>query len=159
MDGIDSSTWAALGLTLTVVGLALSVLVWRRRGAASGLRAVAWSLLPAAAGLTKTLKLASEVVGSVTDYAAGLVFNPMVWLGIVLAGISVVLFVVSGAMRRRGVGSARPSRAERRKAAKDGDRAPDSALPAKRSSRKAEPAVQDEDMDDIEAILRKHGIQ
>jgi heme exporter protein D len=86
------------------------------------------------------------------------VFNPMVWLGIVLAGISVVLFVVSGAMRRRGVGSARPSRAERRKAAKDGDRAPDS-LPAKRSSRKAEPAVQDEDMDDIEAILRRHGIQ
>ena len=159
MDGIDSSTWAALGLTLTVVGLALSVLVWRRRGAASGLRAVAWSLLPAAAGLTRTLKLASEVAGSVADWATGLVFNPMVWLGIVLAGISVVLFVVSGAMRRRGVGSTRPSRAERRKAAKDGASASDPALPAKRSSRKAEPAVKDDDMDDIEAILRKHGIQ
>ena len=159
MDGIDSSTWAALGLTLTAVGLALSVLVWRRRGAASGLRAVAWSLLPAAAGMTRTLKLASEIVGSVTDWAAGLVFNPLVWLGIVLAGISVVLFVVSGAMRRRGVGSPSPSRAERRKAAKDGASASDPALPAKRSSRKAEPAVKDDDMDDIEAILRKHGIE
>jgi hypothetical protein len=153
VDGIDSSTWAALGLTLTTVGLALSVLVWRRRGAAAGLRAVAWSLLPAAAGLTRTLKLASEVVGSVVDWAAGLVFNPLVWLGIVLAGISVVLFVVSGAMRSRGVGSTRTSRP-----ATEGSES-EPALPAKRSSRKAEPAVKDDDMDDIEAILRKHGIQ
>jgi hypothetical protein len=153
VDGIDSSTWAALGLTLTAVGLALSVVVWRRRGAASGLRAVAWSLLPAAAGLTKTLKLASEVVGSVVDWAAGLVFNPLVWLGIVLAGISVVLFLVSGAMRSRGVGGASTSRTRTETSGAE------PALPAKRSSRKAEPAVKDEDMDDIEAILRKHGIQ
>jgi hypothetical protein len=101
--------------------------------------------------MTRTLKLASEVVGSVVDWATGLVFNPLVWLGIVLAGISVVLFVVSGAMRSRGVGSTRAPRAP---TASD-----PGALPAKRSSRKAEPAVKDEDMDDIEAILRKHGIQ
>jgi hypothetical protein len=101
--------------------------------------------------MTRTLKLASEIVGSVTDWATGLVFNPLVWLGIVLAGISVVLFVVSGAMRSRGVGST--------PATKDASGADAGALPAKRSSRKAEPAVKDEDMDDIEAILRKHGIQ
>ena len=57
MDSIDSSTWQAVGVTLSVVGLVLSALLWKRRGAATGLRAVAWSLLPAALGLTGTLRL------------------------------------------------------------------------------------------------------
>jgi hypothetical protein len=147
---IDSSTWQALGLTLTCIGLLLSVVAWRRRGPASGLRGVAWSLLPAAAGLTGTLRLLWEIGDSVASWAARLVFSPVVWLGIVLAGVSVVLFVVSAAMKSRGVGSRRPVGSQQH------DRG---ELPERGSSRKAEPAVQDQDMDDIEAILKKHGIQ
>lgn len=143
MDRIDSSTWQALGLTLTAVGLLLSVLLWRRRGPASGLRGIAWALLPAAAGLTGTLRLLWDVGDSVVGWAARLVFSPVVWAGIVLAGVSAVLFGVSGAMRARGVGARRTA----------------TELPAQRSRQKAEPAVQDKDMEDIEAILRKHGIQ
>jgi len=146
---IDSSTWQAFGLTLTAIGLLLSVLAWRRRGPASGLRGVAWSLLPAAAGLTGTLKLLWEIGDSVASWAVRLVFSPIVWAGIVLAGVSAVLFVVSAAMRSRGVG-ARPAAVK-----SEEDRA---ELP-RRDSGRARPAVQDEDMDDIEAILRKHGIQ
>jgi hypothetical protein len=129
------------------VGLVLSVLVGRRRGAAAGLRAAGWSLLPAAAGLTGTLRLIWEIGDSIVSWAVRLVFSPVVWLGIALAGASLVLFAVSAAMRARGVGSRQPSRAT-----------PDKALPRERSSKAAEPAVQDKDMDDIEAILRKHGI-
>jgi hypothetical protein len=147
---IDSSTWQALGLTLTGIGLLLSVLAWRRRGPASGLRGVAWSLLPAAAGLTGTLRLLWDIGDSVASWAARLVFSPVVWVGIVLAGVSAVLFVVSGSMRSRGVGARRPVGSRKRDHGE---------LPEQRSSRKAEPAVQDKDMDDIEAILRKHGIQ
>ncbi|MEO5711398.1 MAG: hypothetical protein ABIQ59_16440 [Nocardioidaceae bacterium] len=154
MDGIDSSTWQAIGLTLTVVGLLLSVLLWRRRGSASGLRGVAWALLPAAAGLTGTLRLLWQIGDSVVSWAVRLVFSPVVWAGIVLAGVSVVLFGVTGAMRARGAGRAKPAV----RSDQGGE-----ALPEKRSSRKAtsraEPAVKDSDMDDIEAILRKHGIQ
>jgi hypothetical protein len=151
VDGIDSSTWQALGLTLTVVGLLLSVLLWRRRGPASGLRCVAWALLPAAAGLTGTLRLVWEIGDSVASWGARLVFSPVVWAGIVLAGVSVVLFGVSAAMRSRGVGSTATRTPKAGKQAKE--------LPEQRSARKAEPAVKDDDMDDIEAILRKHGIQ
>ena len=151
MDGIDSSTWQALGVTLSVVGLLLSVLVWRRRGPASGLRAVAWSLLPAAAGLTGTLRLAWNLGDEVASWAVRLVFNPVVWAGIVLAGVSVVLFGVSAAMRNRGVGGGK----------KGGSK--EKSLPADRSTPPAPPATKgaadDDDMDDIEAILRKHGIQ
>ena len=156
MGSIDTSTWQALGLLLTVVGLVRSVLVWRRRGATAGLRGVAWSLLPAAAGLTGTLKLVWEIGDDIASWAARLVFSPVVWAGIVLAGVSVVLFGVSAAMRARGRGGA----AEDTGSAKAvGPTGADRQLPAKRSSRKAKPAVGDDDMDDIEAILRKHGIQ
>ncbi len=142
---VDATTWQALGLILTVLGLLLSILLWRRRGAASGLRGVAWSLLPVAAGLTGTLKLLWEIGDSIVSWATRLVFSPTVWVGIAVAGVSLMLFAVSAAMRARGVGAS-------------GAAAPAKQLPDKQSRRKAEPAVQDKDMDDIEAILRKHGI-
>jgi hypothetical protein len=152
VDAIDSSTWQALGVTLSLVGLLLSVLVWRRRGPASGLRAVAWSLLPAAAGLTGTLRLAWNLSDEVASWAVRLVFSPVVWAGLVLAGVSVVLFGVSAAMRSRSVGGRK----------KHGTK--EKSLPSERSTPVARPqaakgAADDDDMDDIEAILRKHGIQ
>ena len=154
----DATTWQALGVTLTVVGLLISVLVWRRRGAGSGLRGVAWSLLPAAAGFTGTLRLLWEIGDSVVQWATRLVFNPLMWFGIALAGVSVVLFAVSAAVRARRPSRSRPARASRRSpetaAAHDGT----GRLPSKPSRTPATPAPADDDMDDIEAILRKHGI-
>jgi hypothetical protein len=149
VNGIDSSTWQALGLALTVLGLLLSLLLWKRRGPASGVRGVAWALLPAAAGLTGTLRLIWEIGDSIVSWATRLVFSPVVWAGVALAGLSLALFAVSAAMRARGVGTTRS-------VASSGSTKP---LPQERSSRQAKPAVQDDDMDDIEAILRKHGIQ
>lgn len=146
MGGLDYTTWQALGLTLTVLGLALSVLVWRRRGATSGLRGVAWSLLPLAAALTGTLRLLWRIGDAVVDWALRLVFSPVVWLGVVLAGVSVALFGVTGFLRRRrGGGSVRAPERGRVSAGRAASPAP--ADPA-------EPALQD----DIEAILRRHGI-
>jgi hypothetical protein len=153
---IDATTWQALGLLLTLLGLLLSVVVWRRRGTVAGLRAVAWSLLPAAAGLTGTLKLIWQIGNDILSWAAHLVFSPVVWLGIVTAGVSLMLFALTAAMRARGVGAARNDKdAENDKDAKE--------LPTKRSAKPARrtgsPAMaDDDDMADIEAILRKHGI-
>lgn len=137
---IDATTWVVLGLTLTLLGLVVSAFVWRARGAGSGLRAVAWSLLPAAAGLTGVLRLLSDIAGSIGGWAVRLVFSPVVWLGIVLAGVSVLLYGVSAALRRRGAG---------RRAA---------GPPAVKAKPAGTTVARDDDMDDIEAILRKHGI-
>ena len=146
---MDATTWQAFGLTLTVVGLLLSLVAWRRRGPASGLRGVAWSLLPAAAGFTGTLKLVYDIGEGVVTWATRLVFSPVVWLGIVLAGVSVVLFGVSGAMRARGVGR------------KDKPQKDPKQVSSGRAAPPAKAAKSDdiEGMDDIEAILKKHGIQ
>lgn len=148
---MDNVSWLALAAALSLLGAVATVVLWRRRGAASGLRALAWTLLPGAAYLTGTLRLLGEVAGAVASWAAGLVFNPLMWLGISVAGVAVVLFGVSGSMRRRGVGTRNPGAGGRRavEQRKDGGASP----PARSSGQ--EP---DDDMADIEAILRKHGI-
>jgi hypothetical protein len=153
---LDSATWAALALVLTVVGAALSFLAWRRRGLASGLRGLAWTLVPVAAWLTGTLKLAGNIVDDVTNWAAKLVFSPSVWLGIVVAGLAVVLWFVSGAMLARGVGTRGVAGRDRAVAVPGQDRKQVPAAPA----RKQKGAKNDDldDMADIEAILKKHGI-
>ncbi len=145
MAPVDSATWQALGLTLTLLGLLASFLVWRRRGAASGVRTAGWALLPLAAAMTGTLRLGWEVASAVVDWAVRLVFSPLVWGGVLLAGVSVVLFVVSGLMRRRT--SARPPSST-----------PAAPAAAALGRDRGRPAVGDEDMADIEALLKKHGI-
>src|ERR1700755_487932 len=108
---IDSTTWAALALTLTIIGGALSWVAWKRRGLAAGVRGLAWTLIPIAAWLTGTLKLAVNILNDVTDWAARLVFSPAVWAGIIVAGASGALFLASSLMRARGIGAAeRPAK-------------------------------------------------
>ena len=150
MGGLDYTTWQALGLTLTLLGLVLSVVVWRRRGATAGLRGVAWSLLPLAAALTGTLRLLWRIGDATVDWALRLVFSPVVWVGVALAGVSVVLFVVTGFLRGRSAPPASRSKAR-------GEVTAERSAPPAAQGPGAAPA--DEGLeDDIEAILRRHGI-
>lgn len=166
---IDSSTWQALGLVLTVAGLLLSVVVWRRAGAGRGLRAIAWSLVPLAAGLTGLLRLGWEIVDSVLRWAVRLVFSPVVWLGIVVAVVALVLHVAGGVLVRR---SARTPATAGPAGSRGVAGGPEKALygapaatpepkagakPTRRPSKQQQDSLID-DQDDIEAILRKHGI-
>ena len=142
--GYDFVTWGAFACVLSALGGVLSWLAWRRRGLAAALRGLGWSVLPIAAWLTGTLHLVANLAGDVVSWAVGLVLSPVVWLGIVLAGVAAVLFGVSGAMRARGIGTRERKREQ---------------LPPQR--RAASPAGHDtglDGMDDIEAILKKHGI-
>lgn len=137
---VDEVTWAALTLTLTAMGAVWTWFAFRRRGVASGLRGAAITLLPPAAFLTGTLEMFTEIGSSVADWATSLVFSPVVWLGIVLAGLSVALFGVSGAVRAR-----QDSGAE--------ERSGELTAPRRSSA-----LAVDDDMAEIEAILRKRGI-
>ena len=146
---MDSVTWQALGLVLTLLGLGTSAFIWSRRGPARGLRAVAWSLLPLAAALTGTLRLAGDVTGAVTRWASRLVFDPLTWTGFVVAGVAVLLFVVSGRMLRRA-----PSR---KKSAPPAAGAA-SAAPAVGRGKPAGSGTGDPELDEIEQLLRRRGI-
>ena len=90
----------------------------------------------------------TEIVTEIGDWATHLVFNPVVWVGVVLAGVSVVLFVVARA--DAALASGRTSRRPGRQG----------ELPAAGPGRKASSgrSADDDDMAEIEALLRKRGI-
>jgi hypothetical protein len=149
---VDEATWAAFAATLTVLGLVWTWVSYRRRGVAGGMRALGFTLMPIAALLTGTLRMFTEIAGSVTDWATGLVLSPATWAGIGLAGTGVVLIVLAGVLRDRQLGRAT------RTAGRDATSTP--GLPEASSTRapRREPAV-DDDLADIEALLKKRGIE
>lgn len=151
-------------LAVTVVGIALSILVWRRRGARSGIRAIAWSLLPLAAYLTHALRLIGRLVSAIVQFATAFAFSPETWLGVILVAVVVVLFLVSGGMP---IARERKRRAERKRsaAAKSGSGSAaengasgggKASVPALRNHTAA-PADED-DLSDVRDILKRHGI-
>ena len=146
---MDEVTWAALAATLTLLGLAWTWFAFRRGDAAAGLRALGVTMLPVAAWLTGTLEMFTEIAGSVTDWATSLVFNPLTWGGIGLAGSGVALIVLSGILRdRQRAGGNDPAPRTRR------------PLPEASSTRgSGSKAIVDDDLADIEDILKRRGIK
>ncbi len=147
-EQVDEVTWGALALTLTVLGVLYTWWAARHRGAASATRGAAFTLLPAAAWLTGTLEMFTEIAGSVSDWATHLVLSPVVWSGIGLAGLSVALFLVAGFLAGR--------QGSREKQVRGSSTA--GALPPAGRGKAQQQAPLDDDMADIEALLRKRGI-
>jgi hypothetical protein len=177
MSTYDQIVSLPLCAGLTGLGLVLSYFVMRRRGLGSGLRAAAWSLLPLAAYLTGSIKMFWKIGVAIADFAKGFVFSTEVWAGIAVAGLAALLFVVSGPLRRRrgkrgqrgqdqqAVGAATTraagttTTAGREIAPRTASVAttPSAQTPAK--ARKGKNAADDDDdLGDVEDILRRHGI-
>src|SRR3954462_14951741 len=100
----DSAAWGALAFALSILLGVGTFFRWRARGLAAGLRGASWTILLVAAWLTGVLELAFDIGDSVGHWAVHLVFSPVVWLGIVLAGISAVLFGASALLGNRAAG-------------------------------------------------------
>ncbi|MCD4526113.1 hypothetical protein [Nocardioides sp. cx-173] len=143
---MDDVTWAALAMVLTALGAVWTWFAYQRRGLPAALKGAGLTLLPLAAYLTKTLKMLTRIGDAVADWATSLVFSPLVWAGVVLAGLGVVLFGAGRALERRS-GDQAPRRDRRRELPKS----PGAAAPGK-------PAI-DDDLAEIEALLRKRGIE
>ena len=164
MTVFDQVAWLPLCAGLTVLGLIISWLVGRRRGWGAGLRGVAWSLLPVAAYLIGIIELLWQISSSVARWAAGFVISLTAWAGIAVIGLSIVLFIVSGVIRRRA-----PARSTK-KAAKSADASgpvsvtsgsrgqTSSSAPAS-SSAGSSASSGDDEFAEIEEILRRRGIQ
>ncbi len=159
MGSFDTITWQALTLILTLAGLVGTVLFWRLRGPVAGLRMLAVAMLPAAAYLTGTMRLIWEIGDAMVSWALRLTFSPTMWLGVSIAVVAVAVFSVAGMLGRRGVG--RPARAHEEALPGTVSRQP--AKPPRTSkepkpSSKAGAQSGDDDMSDIEEILKRHGI-
>jgi hypothetical protein len=147
--------WLPLCGGLTLLGLIASWVVWRRRGVAPALRWVAWSLLPMAAYLTHAVRMLWQIGTAIGDFAASFIFSPQVWSGVALAGLAIVLFVVSGTMRGRARKPGAPGADGPARSASQPAGAP--AGKALKPAKSKAPAA-DDDLGDVADILRRHGI-
>src|ERR1700729_1987499 len=173
MSTYDKIAWLPLCGGLTGLGLVLSYIAMRRRGLGAGLRGAAWALLPLAAYLTGAIEMFWKMGAAIGDFAKGFVFSAQVWAGIAGAGLAVVLFVVSGPLRRRGqdkrqdekavgtrTGAAAPGRELSTRTGPTAATAPaKTPVKAPAKARRGGPAAEDDDgLGDVEDILRRHGI-
>ena len=150
--------WLPLTGGLALLGFIASWFAWRRRGIAAGLRGVAWSLLPLAAYLIGAIELIWRFGTAIASFASSFVFSPRVWAGVIVAGVSLVLFVVSGRLRGRRRGK-KEAEGKSQPGALPARTTPAASQPAKLPAAKRKAAVpMDDDMKDVEQILRKHGI-
>jgi hypothetical protein len=145
---MDNASWGALALALCVVAGIWTWYAFRHRGFAAGVRGIALTIIPIAAYLTHTLRMFGRIGSAISDWAAGFVFNPGVWIGVILGGVAVLLFVVSYKL---------PG-GSREKAAVEGGETKKAVKRSRGSSDGGAGDALGDDLDDIQAILRKHGI-
>jgi hypothetical protein len=149
-------------LALTAAGLVAAWGRWRRKSPRAGVRMLAWAVLPMAFYLTGLADLAERIGSAFVKFGASFAFSPKTWLGVVIAGVAVLLLLISGGLPKV------PGRKGGRKAVKQDGSAPEAAARDKSSGPQAittgtgrtrkQAAAADDDMADVEAILRRRGI-
>jgi hypothetical protein len=145
---VNDVSWGALALSLSILGGIYTWWALRSRGITAAVRAAGFTLLPLAAWMTGLLQVFGDIGTSLAHWLTRLVFSPTVWLGMIIGFVAVVLIGGANAVSRRMPGD-RLDRGTRRSAAA----APKAVTPAV----KRDPLIDDE-MAEIQAILKKRGI-
>jgi len=141
---------------LTLLGLLLAILAGRRGNKGRLLQGIGLALAPIALYLSGLLSLLWNGVVAVVRWASRVVLSPPVWAGLGLLALCLVLWVVGGFVARRTPRRTRTDRAGTTARA---------AAPAAVAGRKGvtpaarQPAAQDDDMAEIEALLKSRGIK
>lgn len=148
-----------LAIGLTVLGAVVTGVAWRRGHRGRVVQGVGLTLAPAGLYLSGLLALLWDGALAVGGWAMRLVYTPTVWAGLSLLLVCLVLWVVGGVVARRA--PARP-RAVTRRSRSDSAREERTAVaprtaPAAPARRTAEPV--DDEMAEIEALLKKRGIE
>ncbi|MFI6001109.1 hypothetical protein ACIA98_11880 [Streptomyces sp. NPDC051366] len=149
---------------VSAAGLGVAAVTAYRKRFLAAARIAAYALVPVALVMT-----------GFVEWVSGMVFNPTVWAGFGLLGLSWVLFMTTRAVERRSLGAGeKPAKAVKpAKAAKAAKGRPEreavapaasapslgpGARPQPEPRSSAAPATPADDFSDIEAILKKHGI-
>jgi cytochrome c oxidase assembly factor CtaG len=161
-------TWLSIAtgttcLIVTIIGLVLSAWAWRAKGPRSGMRGIAWSLLPIVMYLTGAIRLVGRLGSAIVTFAGSFVFSPKAWLGVILFFIAVLLFLITGGIPLLQSGRRREQRRKEKEARRlrqhDGGH-PAASPPATGSQSGESPgSPPKDDMSDVEDILRRRGIK
>ena len=147
-----------LAAGLTLLGLLIAILAGRRGNKGRLLQGIGLALAPLALYLSGLLRLLWDGVVAVTRWTSQVVLSPPVWAGLALLALCLVLWVVGGFVARRTPRRTKADRSAQAPAAKG-------AAPAAVAGRRNTPATrqqapaQDDDMAEIEALLKSRGIE
>jgi hypothetical protein len=142
---VDDVSWGALALSLTVLGGIYTWWALRRRGVTAAVRAAGITLLPIAAWMTGLLEVFGDVADTFTNWFTRLVFSPTVWLGVIIFVVAIVLITGANVVSRRV--DPKPAKSPRK-----------ADQPKGISATTAPDPLIDDEMAEIQAILKKRGI-
>jgi hypothetical protein len=143
---------------LTLLGLLVAILAGRRGNKGRLLQGIGLALAPIALYLSGLLRLLWNGVVAVVGWASRVILSPPVWVGLSLLALCVVLWVVGGFVARRTPRRTRAERAGRTPAARSGAPAAVAGRQGGTPANRQQPA-QDDDMAEIEALLKSRGIE
>jgi hypothetical protein len=139
---------------LTLLGVIATGIAWRRGNKGRVVQGVGLALAPIALYFSGVLRLLWNGIVAVGSWAAKIIFSPAVWFGLSLLGLCLVLWVVGGFLARRF-----PAK----KPAQVASTSTAGSLPAPSRGgakvRQPQKAPIDEDMAEIEALLKSRGIE
>ena len=137
---------------LTLLGVIATGVAWRRGNKGRVIQGIGLALAPIALYFSGLLRLLWNAIVAFGTWASKIILSPAVWFGLSMLGLCIVLWVVGGVVARRDP-TRQSKAAEAQSTAK--------ALPAKKAAGKAsrsQPPV-DEEMAEIEALLKSRGIE
>ena len=155
----ESAVLLPLAAGLTLLGLLIAILAGRRGRKGRMVQGIGLALLPLALYLSGLLGLVWDAVVAIGRWASGTVLSPTTWAGFALLALCVVLWVVGGVIARR---TPKRSRAERKAAAPaaGAGTATTKAVAGRGGQPQQRQApAQDDDMAEIEALLKSRGIE
>jgi hypothetical protein len=143
---------------LTLLGLLVAILAGRRGKKGRLLQGIGLALAPIALYLSGLLRLLWNGVVAVVGWASRVILSPPVWVGLSLLALCVVLWVVGGFVARRTPRRTKAERAGKTPAARSGGPAAVAGRQGLTPVTRPQPA-QDDDLAEIEALLKSRGIE
>jgi hypothetical protein len=156
-----------LAVGLTLLGVIITGLAWRRGNRGRVVQGVGLALAPVALYFSGLLRLLWNGAVAVGTWVSRIILSPTVWFGLLLLALCIVLWVVGSLVARRSPRRSSPKKGSPKKGSpqlsppqrnQSVPSAPAGRGAKAKQGRQPAPPV-DDDMAEIEALLKSRGIQ